>query len=50
MEDGSAPVEADENEKNVEPMEVNFNKEGGVDLTDAENTVKSNCDGKGAWL
>ena len=47
MEDGSAAVDADDNEKSEEPMDVNCEKDGGGDLADDDNAVDSNNERKG---
>lgn len=47
MEDGSASVEADENEKSEEPMDVSGEKDGVGDSVDDENAVDSNNEGQG---
>ena len=48
MEDGSAAVEADGNEKSEEPMDVNCEKDVREDVAEKGNEVDSSNDRKGA--
>ena len=48
MEDRSAVVQADGNEKSEEPTDVNREKDGREDLAEKENEFESRSDRKGA--
>ena len=50
MEDGSAAVEAEENEKAEEPMEVNGGQDGCGDTADTGNSVDAKFKEKGVCM